>query len=136
VFSTNTHSKFLLEYHLILTVKYRRKLLGTFGPVVKRAVKRINDKRFRILEMEDDLDHMHFLIAATPNIAPSDISRRIKGASTCLLYKLYPDVLKSNFYNKAQKHVFWSPSYFIASVGHTNEEQVRRYIKNQGQFIR
>ena len=37
-------------------------------------------------------DHVHFLVSAPPNMAPSEIMRRTKGRSSAKLFESFPDL--------------------------------------------
>lgn len=57
---TKNHSKFLLQYHFIFVVKYRKKIIGKF-PVKAIFTKISEDQNFVIEMIEVDKDHIHFL---------------------------------------------------------------------------
>ena len=70
-------------------------------------------------------DHVHMLIAADPKWSPSEIMRFVKGRSSAYLRKEFPVL------NTIVKKHLWTSSFFVSSVGGTNEEVVKRYIENQ-----
>jgi putative transposase len=70
-------------------------------------------------------DHVHMLLAADPKWSCSEIMKWIKGKSSFLLRKEFPE-LKASI--PAQ---LWTHSFYVASVGGTNEDVVKRYIENQ-----
>lgn len=124
-----TNSVFGLYYHVILTVKYRKKLISKYDAFIKRIISQIAANRnFQIEEMESDQDHIHILVSAKPNISPSQIVSVIKQVSTFELWQNYSTELQKEFY---KKHIFWSPSYFIYSIGSISKETIERYIENQ-----
>jgi putative transposase len=132
-YTKSTHAMFSLQYHLILTVKYRKPLLVQYGTDVKNKILEVaKTSRFTVLEINDDRDHLHILVAAQPNISPSQIVKSIKGQTTQDLWTRYPQQLRQQFWKKKINHVFWSPSYFICSVGHVDQSTIENYIKKQG----
>ena len=72
------HSKYLLQYHLILVCKYRKRLLS--GNNISSDIKKLSivicsRHDVMIRYMETDKDHIHYMIETKPNInlAPSHI---------------------------------------------------------------
>lgn len=85
--------------------------------------------RFEIKTIEADKDHIHMLISHEPNISVSQIVRRLKSESTFYIWQKYSDYLSMKYWNS--KH-FWTPAYFVCSVGDASEDTIREYIDNQG----
>ena len=126
---TKNHSKFSITYHIILVVKYRKKLLGLYGDTIKNLVLEIADHSdFFISELEVDKDHLHLMIESDPKLSPLQIVRRLKQESTFRLWKHHPE-LKKHFWNE---NTFWSDGYFCCSIGNASIETVRKYIEEQG----
>lgn len=48
-------------------------------------------------------DHVHVLLSAPPNLAPSEIMRRIKGRSSMKLFESFPD-LKMRYWDVTFGH--------------------------------
>ena len=68
-FDSNAHSVFLLHYHLILVIKYRRQVLDD---IISERAKEIFEyiaPRYNITleEWNHDRDHVHILFRAHPN---------------------------------------------------------------------
>lgn len=84
---------------------------------------------FGLEAIECDRDHIHFLIEMPPRISPSTMVKNIKQETTYTLWSKYEMSLKKEF---RKTRLFWSPSYFISSVGVSNEATIREYIENQG----
>lgn len=120
--------KFLLKYHVILVVKYRKQLLTIVGDCLKRFLFSL-EKKFVIETMEIDKDHLHLLIDCVPSISISQIIRFLKQRTTLFLWQEYEHLLSKNFWDE---RTFWSDGYFVCSVGNSSSETVRHYIENQG----
>ena len=121
------HSVSTLQYHFVISPKYRKSLLvasidARFKEIVYDLAK---EKNWDVQEMEVMPDHVHMLIAADPKWSPSEIMRFIKGRSSAYLRKEFP-VLKTI----VKKHL-WTSSFYVGSVGGTNEDVVKRYIESQ-----
>ena len=76
-YSSKNHAKLLLLSHLICVCKDRKKLLNTYGKVVKRICEEIGARSdFSFEPMEVDQDHIHCLVKSEPRISPLAIVRR------------------------------------------------------------
>lgn len=130
---TKNHSKFSIKYHIILVVKYRKKLLThPLSERMKEIIVEISnrpDGRFSILEMEADEDHLHILIDTEPQICSTSIIRRIKKISTKEIWKCHGRMLMKEFW---YKEMFWSDGYFVCTTGEASSATIKRYIENQG----
>jgi len=125
---TKNHSKFLLMYHFIFVVKYRKRIINQFP--IQTILKEISENQdFVIVKMECDKDHIHLLIQSEPKISPLQIVRRLKQISTVWLWKNFESELKREFW---KEHTFWSDGYFVCSIGNVSEKIIRRYIDEQG----
>ena len=58
-----------------------------------------------------------------------NIVRWLKGISAKELFEKCPELQQS--YWKKQKRHLWSPSYYVESIGATNEQAVKKYIDEQ-----
>ncbi|BDR74251.1 IS200/IS605 family transposase (plasmid) [Clostridium tetani] len=120
---------YIIQYHIVWCVKYRRKVLTTeIENKLKVILNKIaEDNNFTILEINGDLDHIHLLIECSPQHYIPNIIKALKGVSARLLMKEHGDELKQKLWGG---HL-WNPSYFIATVSENTEEQIREYIQNQ-----
>ena len=117
-------------YHFIFVVKYRRPLLVVFGDEVKDIIADIAKKsKFQIEEIEVDKDHIHILVRSDTTLSPGDIAKRSKQGTTYQLWQNHPNLMKVYFW---KEHVFWTPGYFVSTIGQVSEETIRAYIQNQG----
>src|SRR6056297_2553407 len=123
-YDRSNHSKFLILYHIILVTKYRHKILNLIN--IKNIEK---ESHFGILEMEVDIDHIHFLIKSKPKYSVSQIIRRLKKNSTIQTWKYYNNILKNYYWNE---NVLWSDGYFVCTIGNISKETIQKYIRNQG----
>ena len=75
-FDNNNHSVFKLHYHLIMCVKYRRKVIDdVISDRLRDIFSRIAaDYNITIDEWNHDVDHVHVLFRGQPN---SEISKFI-----------------------------------------------------------
>jgi putative transposase len=130
-YRTYNHAKTRLRYHIIFSTKYRRKCLTDIGEQVLLSFKHAESiSHFRILTMEIDEDHIHFLIEFPPAYSVEQTVRRMKMVSTRYLYDNCLDYLRQ-FYWK-NKRVLWTHGYFCSTIGDMSKETVKHYIENQG----
>jgi len=125
------HSKYLIKFHFVFTVKYRKKLLkGNLNENMLQIIYDIaNEKGFVIDTMQSDENHLHILVDSPPTLSAFDIVHCIKQKSTNRIYKQYRDELKKHFW---KENTFWSDGYFCCSTGDASTETIRRYIDEQG----
>jgi len=123
------HSVYCIQFHLVFCVKYRRKVLT--DPVSERLKTIVVDiaSRFdvKIIEQETDMDHIHILFASKPSVTLSRFINSLKSVTSRMIRKEYPEVKKVLW-----KGTFWSPSYFLASVGHVSLDDLKKYVETQG----
>ena len=79
----------------------------------------------RILKGVVSKDHVHILVSAPPELAPSEIMRRIKGRTSSKLFEEFP-TLKQRYWGQH----FWARGYFCATVGEVNEEMIKEYLEH------
>lgn len=123
------HSVYCIQFHLVFCVKYRRKVLSTeISDRLKEIVlKTATSFDIKIIEQETDKDHIHILFASKPAVTLSKFINSLKSVSSRLIRKEFPEVKKVLWKDK-----FWSPSYFLASVGQVTLSDVKKYVQNQG----
>ncbi|MEK5165593.1 IS200/IS605 family transposase [Paenibacillus sp. FSL R5-0527] len=130
---SNNHSVFSLNYHLILCIKYRKKVLtDEISGYAKSVFERIGaNYRITISEWNHDHDHIHVLFKAHPNSELSKFINAYKSASSRLIKKGFPNVKK-----KLWKEYFWSQSYCLITVGGAPLEVLKTYIESQGKEVK
>ena len=129
----NAHSVFLLHYHLVLVVKYRRKVFNSnISSRAKEIFEYIAPKyNITLEEWNHDRDHVHILFKAHPNSEISKFINAYKSASSRLLKKEFPEIR-----GKLWKETFWSQSFCLLTTGGAPIEVIRKYIETQGQIDR
>ena len=125
----NAHSVFLLHYHLVLVVKYRRQV---FDDAISGRAKEIfayiaPNYNITLEEWNHDKDHVHVLFRGQPNSEISKFINAYKSASSRLIKKEYPEIKKHLW-----KDMFWSQSYCLISTGGVTVDIIKEYIQTQG----
>ena len=129
----NAHSVYLMYYHLIMVVKYRRKVID--DPISERAKEiweRIApDYGITLEEWNHDVDHVHVMFRAQPKSELSKFINAYKSASSRLLKKEYPQIRE-----RLWKEAFWSQSFCLLTAGGAPIDVIRNYIETQDHFNR
>ena len=98
-YNRQNRRKYSLKVHIVLVTKYRKQLLrGTIADDVKQKIYDIsNSKRYGIIAMETDKDHIHFLISYDTTDRVCDIVKLIKQQTTYYLWQKYPNFLSKQY---------------------------------------
>ncbi|PEA83412.1 IS200/IS605 family transposase [Bacillus pseudomycoides] len=127
---SNNHSVFLLYYHLVLVVKYRRNVIDDdMSDYAKDMFVRLSENyNITLVEWNHDVDHVHILFKAHPNTEMTKFINAYKSASSRLIKKEFPQVKK-----KLWKEMFWARSFCLLTTGGAPVDLVKKYIENQGE---
>ena len=127
---TNNHSVFLLNYHLVLVVKYRRKVIDdAISEFARQTFERIGASyHITLTEWNHDGDPIHVLFKAHPNTEMSKFLNAYKSASSRLIKRDFPHVKR-----RLWKEMFWSRSYCLVTTGGATIDVIREYIEKQGE---
>ena len=123
----DSHTVYNIEYHFVWVTKYRYQVLtGAISLRVRDLVRQTCEAfEIRILSGVVSEDHVHIVVSAPPNMAPSEIIRRIKGRSARKLFEEFSE-LKRQYWGKH----FWARGYFCITVGQITEEMVKIYLEH------
>ena len=122
------HSVYSLQFHLVLVVKYRKKVLvGKLADRLKEIVVEVAE-HFGIEVPERETNKDYILFSARPTIMLSRFVNSLKSVTSRKLRREFPEVMKRELWGGK----FWSPSYFIATTGQVKLEDVKRYVQSQG----
>jgi putative transposase len=129
ILDTNNHSVFSLNYHMVLVIKYRKKVIDdNISNSLKEIFEYIAPKYNVILEeWNHDEDHIHLLFRGHPNTEISKFINAYKSASSRLIKNKFPSIRKQLW-----KECFWSRSFCLITTGGASIEVIRKYIENQG----
>ena len=130
MYNSQSHSKFLLRYHIIFVCKYRKQLMIHYGEYIKNTMIDISNKYdFSILEIETDKDHVHLMVETKPKISPLMIVRVLKQQTTIKLWKDFSYNLEKHFW---KEKTFFTDGYFVSTIGDVSSEVLKKYIQSQG----
>lgn len=127
---SNNHSVFLMRYHLVLVVKYRRRVFTDEISARARGIFEYIAPKYGITveEWNHDMDHVHVLFRAQPKTELSKFINAYKSASSRLLKQEYPQIRRQLW-----REYFWSRSFCLLTTGGVPIEVIRKYIEQQGE---
>ena len=130
VLYNNNHSVFSMHYHLIMVVKYRRKVIdSTISTRLMELFSYIGEPyKITIEEWNHDNDHIHVLFRAEPKSELSKFINAYKSASSRLIKKEYPSIKE-----KLWEGMFWSKSFCLLTTGGSTIDVIKKYIETQGE---
>ena len=123
------HNVYRIMYHFVWIPKYRHKVFTEpYREVLKGMIRKVAyDYDMKVEEIEVPKDHVHMVIKAEPKMSPSEIMRTIKSISAREFFKKYPEVKEKYFWGGS----LWTNSYFVETVGNSDEKRVREYVRRQ-----
>ena len=129
-FKKQSHAVYYTRYHIVISTKYRRKVLKKgMGDYLKKKILQVGKfhPEIEIKEVNTNIDHMHVLVSIPPKMSVSQVVRLIKSNTGRAMRMKFP------FLDKVYWGVegIWSIGYFVSTVG-VNESIIRRYIEMQG----
>jgi putative transposase len=115
------------QYHFVFVTKYRYQVLrGDISLKLRELIRQTCQSfELEILKGVVSRDHVHLLLSAPPNMAPSEIMRRIKGRSSSKLFECFPE-LKKRYWGRH----FWARGYFCVTSWELTEEMISNYLEH------
>jgi REP-associated tyrosine transposase len=123
------HCIFSLTYHLVLTTRYRRKvitkeMLDRLQEIFNATLEKWNCD---LIEFNGEADQVHAPLATAPNVQLSVLVNNLKTVSSRLIRRDFKEIVNKVYW----KPVFWHRSYCIVTAGGAPLEIIKRYIENQ-----
>jgi putative transposase len=130
-YNRHNRRKYSLKAHIVLVKKYRKQLLkGGIAYDVKQKIYDIcNSSGWKIIAMETDKDHIHFLVGYDTTDRVCDMVKTIKQETAYYLWQKYTNFLSKQYWKKKN---FWSDGYFACSIGEVSSTTIQKYIESQG----
>ena len=129
MFSRSSHAVFDCTYHLIWTVKYRKRALSRQHEreecerLLRRAAQEYG---MQVDAIEVDADHVHLYIQIPPQRSVGGAVGILKSISARMMFKRFPYLKRVLWSAK-----LWSASYFARSVGEgVTAALIKRYIES------
>ena len=125
----SAHAVTDLKYHVIWVTKYRYKILR--GDIAERARDLIRQicvaREVTIIRGAVSPDHVHVLLAAPPQLAPSKLVQFIKGRSSRLLQQEFP-ALRRRYWGQLADGTTSGEAKSPTSIPPTTSSPTRRTI--------
>lgn len=128
-YQKQAHAVYYTRYHVVVSTKYRRKIFKEgVGEYLKEIMFDITEHHpdLQMIEVNTDIDHVHFLMSIPPKYSVSEVVGSIKANTGRKMRKRF------KFLDEVYWGVegIWSIGYFVSTVG-INESVIRKYIENQ-----
>ena len=125
------HSVYDLKYHIVWITKYRKPILrGEIGKRVRELIRQTcTSLEGYIVKGHVSKDHVHLLVSVPPNLAVSELVKRLKGRSSRLMLEEFGELRKTYW----GRHL-WARGYFVASSGNVTDEIIAEYLEKQAQL--
>ena len=121
------HTVTRLSVHIVWVTKYRYSVLK--GDIQRRAreliIQMCDAEDVEILGGVVSKDHVHLHIEYPPKMAISSFVKSVKGRSSRMIQKEYPELSKRYW----GKH-FWAIGYGAWSSGNITDEMIQEYLEH------
>ena len=131
VYRHKSHCVFSCDYHIVLSTKYRRKIINEgIKAFLLARIETITEHHPDLIfkKINTDKDHLHVLVSIPPQWAVGKVVGIIKQNTARSMKAEFP-FLKKVYWGTDS---IWSEGYFVSTVG-INEATIRNYIEQQGQ---
>lgn len=88
--------------------------------LIKEKAKELESE---IVALEVMPDHVHLFLQSNPQLSPNKIIGEIKGYSSRILRKEFPELLSLPS--------LWTRSYWVSTAGNVSQAVIRNYIEAQ-----
>lgn len=129
-YRTAAHSRYTITYHIVLCIKYRRKVLTQPSiedrlKAVVRSMAPYHD--WQVLELETDKDHLHVLLSTPPRYSPSELVRLVKSWTQRKIFLEHKKVREYLWGGK-----LWAQGFYVSTISdNTTRDEIKKYIKSQ-----
>lgn len=119
-----------MKAHLVLTTKYRRKVMT--GAMINRLYEVFGDlcQKWdgKMIEFNGEADPVHLLFQYYPQMSLPKFVNSLKSVSSRRIRQEFSDEVNATYW----KDVFWNKSYFFASCGGVTISVLKKYVEGQG----
>lgn len=125
-YTSSSHTRYSLYYHIVFCTKYRRKVLedGIDELLKKLFLEKAEELGITIESMEVMPDHVSLSIRSKPTYAIHFVVNQMKGYSFVNLTKEFTKL-------RSRLPTLWTRSYYVETIGNTSEDAMLKYIEKQ-----
>jgi putative transposase len=122
-----SHTVYNIQYHFVWVTQYRYQVLtGDIALRVREWVRQTGETfEIQIIKGVVSKDQVPILVSVPPQMAPSEIMRRIKGRTSSKLFEEFPP-LKKRYWGRH----FWARGYFCVTIGEMTQEMIKNYLEH------
>ena len=116
----------LINYHFVFCPRYRRKIFNIPGleqRFKELTIAECQKHNIEILALECHIDHVHIFVSVLPTMSIPNIMKQIKGASSVILRKEFPQL--------SAMPSLWTRSYFVSTAGNVSSKTIQQYVDTQ-----
>ena len=121
-----SHVRWECKYHVVITPKYRQKVL--FGKMRRQVGAILRDlcrqRKIELLEGDAVVDHIHMVLSIPPKYSVANTLGFLKGKSAVRIHR---ELMKKR---RVTGLHFWAAGYCVSTIG-LNEETIRKYVREQ-----
>ena len=121
------HSTWNYKYHIVFTLKYRRKIFYVQKRMeIGRILRDLCDwQEVKIIEAEVCPDHVHMFVSIPSKLSVSKFMGILKDKSSLIIFQRW-----SNLKYKFGQRSFGFRGYYVDTVG-KNAKRIAKYVRNQ-----
>lgn len=123
------HCVYNLQAHLVFVTKYRYNVFSNHHLIrMQEIIENVcHDLECELIEFNGETDHIHLIVSYPPKLPLSKLINSLKGVTSRLLRKEYPD-LHDRYWANA---TLWSPNYYANSCGEATIATLNQYVQKQ-----
>lgn len=129
-FRKSTHAVYNLQYHIVWTPRYRRKILVKgIKEYVETTLKHLEglDEDIEVIRVNVQPDHVHLVMVIPPRVSVAEVIQFMKSRTGKLLNERFGFIRKAMY----GKEGMWSRGYCVSSCG-LDTKAILRYVEHQG----
>ena len=130
-FRKGAHAVYNLEYHIVWTPRYRRRLLkGGAKAYLEKVLKNLEglEEDIEVIAVNAQEDHVHVIVLIPPRVSVASVVKYMKSMTGRKLKEKF-EYMRKAIYGRGG---IWSRGYCASSVG-LNKERIMRYVEYQEQ---
>ena len=126
-YDRGSHTVFYHRYHIVWITKYRYRVLrGELRERVRAIIRQVcAELGVTIVKGVLSTDHVHMFVSIPPQLAVSDVVRRVKGRSSRKIQQEFP-ALRKRYWGRH----FWARGYFCTTSGNVTDDVILQYLES------